>query len=127
MIPADGLVAPSGYAKTKTKSVASSIEANILRPATRYPPSTRRARAFNYLSPISDVVTDGMAGVVVVCRRARREIGRQLPASVLQLLPLGSELKIQASGLLDRQQTISCDAGKIACIATRDPSSRSLA
>jgi len=32
MIPADGFVAPSGYAATKTKSAASSIKANILRP-----------------------------------------------------------------------------------------------
>ena len=57
MIPAEGLAAPSGYAITNTKSAASSIEANILRPVTRYPPLARRARAFSGRSPISDVVT----------------------------------------------------------------------
>jgi len=52
MIPAEGLVAPSGYAITKTKSAASSIEANILRPVMRYPPWARRARAFQW--PLAD-------------------------------------------------------------------------
>ena len=56
MIPANGLVAPSGYAITNTKSAASSIDANIFRPVTRYPPLCRRARAFSGRSPISDVV-----------------------------------------------------------------------